>query len=89
MDNQHRAGGYDSLRINRDGQAEAFDAIGAHYDEAFPNKQGQVLAGDWLIRSLPTGLGFWIWAAVPACQLRASSWPPVSRSWGSICQAEW
>ncbi|WP_457662993.1 class I SAM-dependent DNA methyltransferase [Sinorhizobium medicae] len=55
MDNQHRAGGYDSLRSNRDGQAEAFDAIGAHYDEAFPNKQGQVLAGDWLIRSLPTG----------------------------------
>ncbi|MDX1195735.1 methyltransferase domain-containing protein, partial [Sinorhizobium medicae] len=55
MDNRHRAGGYDSIRINRDGQAEAFDAIGAHYDEAFPNKQGQVSAGDWLIRSLPTG----------------------------------
>ncbi|ASP83183.1 SAM-dependent methyltransferase [Sinorhizobium meliloti] len=55
MDNQHSAGGYDSVRINRDGQAEAFDAIGAHYDEAFPNKQGQVSAGDWLIRSLPTG----------------------------------
>ncbi|CDZ40670.1 class I SAM-dependent methyltransferase [Neorhizobium galegae] len=55
MDNQRSAGGYDNLWINREGQAEAFDAIGAHYDAAFPHKQGQVSAGDWLIRSLPTG----------------------------------
>jgi predicted TPR repeat methyltransferase len=47
--------GYERLRINRQGQAEAFDAIGGRYDEAFPHKEGQVSAGDWLIRSLPAG----------------------------------
>lgn len=44
---------YASLRIDRKGQAEAFDAIGKRYEEAFPHKEGQVAAGDWLIRSLP------------------------------------
>ncbi|WP_151484948.1 class I SAM-dependent DNA methyltransferase [Streptomyces albicerus] len=37
---------------DRSGQAEAFDAIGDRYDEAFPHKEGQVAAGEWLIRSL-------------------------------------
>jgi predicted TPR repeat methyltransferase len=46
--------GYESLRLDRSGQAEAFDAIGGRYDEAFPHKEGQVAAGEWLIRSLPT-----------------------------------
>ncbi len=36
-------------------QAWAFDRIGEHYDEAFPHKDGQVAAGDWLVRQLPEG----------------------------------
>ncbi|MBY2919786.1 class I SAM-dependent methyltransferase [Rhizobium leguminosarum] len=55
MNNRYIAGGYNSLQLNREGQAEAFDAIGARYNETFPHKQGQVSAGDWLIKSLPTG----------------------------------
>ncbi|WUE96754.1 methyltransferase domain-containing protein [Streptomyces sp. NBC_00490] len=47
--------GYGSLRLDRAGQAEAFDAIGDRYDEAFPHKEGQVASAEWLIRSLPTG----------------------------------
>ncbi|MET9834955.1 class I SAM-dependent methyltransferase [Streptomyces sp. NPDC006385] len=43
------------MRLDRTGQAEAFDAIGDRYDEAFPHKEGQVAAADWLIRSLPAG----------------------------------
>ncbi|MFF4834183.1 class I SAM-dependent DNA methyltransferase [Streptomyces sp. NPDC001315] len=46
---------YESIRIDRTGQAEAFDAIGDRYDEAFPHKEGQVSAGAWLIPSLPAG----------------------------------
>ncbi|MER5750498.1 class I SAM-dependent methyltransferase [Streptomyces sp. NPDC002088] len=46
---------YESIRIDRTGQAEAFDAIGDRYDEAFPHKEGQVSAGEWLIASLPSG----------------------------------
>ncbi|MDC0767174.1 class I SAM-dependent DNA methyltransferase [Streptomyces sp. HD] len=47
--------GYGSLPLDRGGQAEAFDAIGVRYDEAFPHKEGQVASADWLIRSLPAG----------------------------------
>ncbi|WP_405946370.1 class I SAM-dependent DNA methyltransferase [Streptomyces prunicolor] len=46
---------YGSLRLDRSGQAEAFDAIGDRYDEAFPHKEGQVGAGEWLIESLAPG----------------------------------
>jgi predicted TPR repeat methyltransferase len=45
--------GYGSMRPDRTGQAEAFDAIGDLYDEAFPHKEGQVASAEWLIRSLP------------------------------------
>ncbi|MER5968615.1 class I SAM-dependent methyltransferase [Streptomyces sp. NPDC002055] len=47
--------GYDPLRIDRTGQAEAFDAIGDRYDEAFPHKDGQLAAGQWLAGTLPAG----------------------------------
>ena len=40
---------------DRAGQAEAFDAIGDRYDEAFPHKEGQLAAGEWLTASLPVG----------------------------------
>lgn len=43
---------YESIRFDRSGQAEAFDAIGDRYDEAFPHKEGQLSAGEWLIDSL-------------------------------------
>ncbi|GHG99846.1 class I SAM-dependent DNA methyltransferase [Streptomyces lanatus] len=46
---------YGTLRLDRTGQAEAFDALGDRYDEAFPHKEGQVAAVDWLIRSLAPG----------------------------------
>ncbi|HZB34226.1 MAG TPA: methyltransferase domain-containing protein [Streptosporangiaceae bacterium] len=36
-------------------QAAAFDRIGARYDEAFPHKEGQLAAGEWLIDRLPPG----------------------------------
>lgn len=45
--------GYGNMRPDRTGQAEAFDAIGDLYDEAFPHKEGQVASAEWLIRSLP------------------------------------
>lgn len=44
---------YDGLLRDRAGQAEAFDAIGEQYDTAFPHKDGQLAAGEWLLRSLP------------------------------------
>ncbi|TPQ16878.1 class I SAM-dependent DNA methyltransferase [Streptomyces sporangiiformans] len=47
--------GYGSIRLDRTGQAEAFDAIGDRYDEAFPHKEGQVASAEWLIRSLTAG----------------------------------
>ncbi|MGW7209871.1 class I SAM-dependent DNA methyltransferase [Streptomyces sp. NPDC054837] len=47
--------GYGSLRLDRTGQAEAFDAIGDRYDEAFPHKEGQVASAEWLIGSLSAG----------------------------------
>ncbi|MFD9909493.1 class I SAM-dependent methyltransferase [Streptomyces sp. NPDC059063] len=40
---------------DRAGQAEAFDAIGAAYDVAFPHKEGQVAAGNRLAAELPRG----------------------------------
>ncbi|MFF1321691.1 MULTISPECIES: class I SAM-dependent DNA methyltransferase [Streptomyces] len=46
---------YGTLRLDRTGQAEAFDVIGDRYDEAFPHKEGQISAADWLIGSLRTG----------------------------------
>ncbi|CAG6394121.1 Ubiquinone/menaquinone biosynthesis C-methylase UbiE [Actinacidiphila cocklensis] len=36
-------------------QAEAFDAIGDRYDEAFPHKEGQLAAAEWLAASVPPG----------------------------------
>jgi predicted TPR repeat methyltransferase len=53
--NGNRGTDYESVRLDRSGQAEAFDAIGDRYDEAFPHKEGQVAAGEWLIGSLPDG----------------------------------
>ena len=48
-------GAFDRAGIDRSGQAEAFDAIGDRYDEAFPHKEGQLAAGDWLAGLLPPG----------------------------------
>lgn len=45
--------GYDRSAIDRFGQAEAFDAIGDRYDEAFPHKEGQLAAGSWVAGQLP------------------------------------
>jgi predicted TPR repeat methyltransferase len=53
--NSNHGTDYESVRLDRTGQAEAFDAIGDRYDEAFPHKEGQVEAGEWLIASLPRG----------------------------------
>lgn len=36
-------------------QAEAFDQIGARYDEAFPHKEGQLAATDWVVEHLVAG----------------------------------
>ncbi|MFP8963167.1 class I SAM-dependent methyltransferase [Streptomyces nanhaiensis] len=47
--------GYDRAAIDRTGQAEAFDAIGDRYDDVFPHKEGQLAAGAWLAKELPTG----------------------------------
>ncbi|GAA3201967.1 class I SAM-dependent DNA methyltransferase [Actinocorallia longicatena] len=35
--------------------AAAFDSIGARYDEAFPHKDGQLAAGEWLLERLTPG----------------------------------
>jgi SAM-dependent methyltransferase len=40
---------------HRRAQAAAFDMIGERYDQAFPHKEGQIAAGEWLIRQLPRG----------------------------------
>lgn len=45
----------DDLLRGRTEQAEAFDAIGDRYDEAFPHKEGQVAAAAWLAASVPPG----------------------------------
>ncbi|MFF5184951.1 class I SAM-dependent DNA methyltransferase [Streptomyces sp. NPDC000345] len=47
--------GYEDIRLDRTGQAEAFDVIGNRYDEAFPHKEGQIASAEWLIASLPPG----------------------------------
>lgn len=47
--------GFDRDRVDRSGQAEAFDAIGDRYDDAFPHKEGQLAAGAWLAEQLPAG----------------------------------
>jgi ubiquinone/menaquinone biosynthesis C-methylase UbiE len=36
-------------------QAWAFDRIGERYDEAFPHKEAQLAAGEWLVERLPRG----------------------------------
>jgi cyclopropane fatty-acyl-phospholipid synthase-like methyltransferase len=48
-------GGHEYVERDRTGQAEAFDAIGDRYDEAFPRKEGQLAAGQWLADSLRPG----------------------------------
>jgi SAM-dependent methyltransferase len=48
-------GGLDDRPFGRLEQAAAFDAIGDRYDEAFPTKQSQLDAGEWLAETLPTG----------------------------------
>src|SRR3954462_5378138 len=40
---------------HRAAQAWAFDRIGEHYDEAFPHKDGQLTAGEWLLERLEPG----------------------------------
>lgn len=47
--------GYEKLLRDRTGQAEAFDAIGDRYDEAFPHKDGQLTSGEWLLKALRPG----------------------------------
>lgn len=47
--------GFDWSSMDRIGQAQAFDAIGDRYDEAFPHKEGQIAAGAWLAGQLPAG----------------------------------
>ncbi len=47
--------GYEKAERDRSGQAEAFDAIGDRYDEAFPHKGGQLAAGRRLAEALPPG----------------------------------
>ncbi len=54
-DDQRDYDGYARLGLDRSGQAEAFDAIGDRYDEAFPHKEGQLASGAWLAASLPAG----------------------------------
>ena len=46
---------FDWGSMERVGQAEAFDAIGDQYDEAFPHKEGQIASGAWLAEQLPPG----------------------------------
>lgn len=48
-------GGPSGVLPDRSGQAEAFDAIGQHYDDAFPHKDGQLAAGRRLAEALPPG----------------------------------
>lgn len=39
----------------RSAQAAAFDHIGDQYDEAFPHKEGQIVAAQWLAKRLAPG----------------------------------
>lgn len=58
MSSTDRNGAYediDRFGIDRTGQAEAFDAIGDRYDEAFPHKEGQIASGEWLTEQLAPG----------------------------------
>lgn len=50
-----RYGGPPGSLPDRTGQAEAFDVIGQHYDDAFPHKDGQLAAGRRLADALPPG----------------------------------
>lgn len=54
-ENRRDYDGYARPGLDRSGQAEAFDAIGHRYDEAFPHKEGQLGAGAWLAAALPPG----------------------------------
>ncbi|GAA0391714.1 methyltransferase domain-containing protein [Streptomyces luteireticuli] len=54
-DEQRAYDGYAPTGLDRNGQAEAFDAIGDRYDEAFPHKDGQIASGAWLAGALPAG----------------------------------
>ncbi|QQC93946.1 class I SAM-dependent methyltransferase [Streptomyces alfalfae] len=47
--------GRQNVSVDRRGQAEAFDAIGRFYDDAFPHKEGQLAAGRRLAEALPPG----------------------------------
>ncbi|MEU9500426.1 class I SAM-dependent methyltransferase [Streptomyces sp. NPDC048196] len=47
--------GLSRLALDRAGQADAFDAIGDRYNDAFPHKEGQVSSGAWLAGALPAG----------------------------------
>lgn len=40
---------------HRETQAAAFDFIGDRYDDAFPHKEGQLAAGEWVIERLEPG----------------------------------
>jgi SAM-dependent methyltransferase len=64
-------GDYGELARDRSGQAEAFDAIGDGYDQAFPRKEGQWVAGAWLAASLP--------AAASVLDLGCGSGLPTAR----------
>jgi ubiquinone/menaquinone biosynthesis C-methylase UbiE len=45
----------ESSSVHRQAQAAAFDNIGERYDQAFPHKEGQLAAGEWLIGQLARG----------------------------------
>ncbi|WP_244258210.1 class I SAM-dependent methyltransferase [Streptomyces sp. Tu 2975] len=55
MTNGNSDADYEGLPPDRRDQAEAFDAIGDSYDDAFPHKEGQVSAGEWLAEALSPG----------------------------------
>ncbi|MEV4684028.1 class I SAM-dependent methyltransferase [Streptomyces kurssanovii] len=55
MTNGNSDADYEGIRPDRRDQAEAFDAIGDSYDDAFPHKEGQVSAGEWLAGALSPG----------------------------------
>lgn len=47
--------GFDRTNTDRSDQSAAFDAIGGRYDEAFPNKEGQITGTARLVEQLPSG----------------------------------
>ncbi|MFD8548033.1 class I SAM-dependent methyltransferase [Streptomyces sp. NPDC059649] len=47
--------GLNRLALDRAGQADAFDAIGDRYNDAFPHKEAQLSSGAWLAGALPAG----------------------------------